>query len=521
MESRTVVVIDCETTGVGRHDRIVEIAALTLDPETWEPVDEYDTLINPERDLGPVGLHGITASMVETAPVFSEVAAALARRIHHGILVAHNLPFDSRMLAYEFARLGVSFDVGSGLCTYKATSEKLITACERFGITLDLQHRALADARATAELARKIAVDEPYDLKAATVGHLPHTLNTRTLRREASDVGISEMARIVSLAHYPSSDDALLQYLDALDWVLDDHHIDEQERGALDELADSLGISSVRRDNAHRSYLTSIISAAKRDGVVTEFEQRLISQVMDALNVTDVAMPDVTDLPATSNLRSGMHVCFTGEAIVDGESISRHVLEECAACAGMQPVTSVTKKGCDLLVAADLSSQSGKARKARSYGIPVMNVVDFLGQVERKSVSDTSPFDTESEQRLISQVMDALNVTDVAMPDVTDLPATSNLRSGMHVCFTGEAIVDGESISRHVLEERAAYAGMQPVTSVTKKGCDLLVAADLSSQSGKARKARSYGIPVMDVVDFLGQVERKSVSDTSPFDGQH
>ena len=89
---------------LGRHDRIVEIAALTLDPKTWEPVDEYDTLINPERDLGPVGLHGITASMVESAPVFSEVAAALAGRIHHAILVAHNLSFDSRMLAYEFAR---------------------------------------------------------------------------------------------------------------------------------------------------------------------------------------------------------------------------------------------------------------------------------------------------------------------------------------------------------------------------------------------------------------------------------
>ena len=43
---------------LGRHDRIVEIAALTLDPKTWEPVDEYDTLINPERDLGPVGMHG-------------------------------------------------------------------------------------------------------------------------------------------------------------------------------------------------------------------------------------------------------------------------------------------------------------------------------------------------------------------------------------------------------------------------------------------------------------------------------
>ena len=63
-----LVVIDCETTGFSRYDRIVEIAVVTLDPRTFEPVDEYDTLINPERDLGPVGVHGITASMVEAAP---------------------------------------------------------------------------------------------------------------------------------------------------------------------------------------------------------------------------------------------------------------------------------------------------------------------------------------------------------------------------------------------------------------------------------------------------------------------
>ena len=376
------VVIDCETTGLGRHDRIVEIAALTLDPETWEPVDEYDTLINPERDLGPVGLHGITASMVEAAPVFSEVAAALAGRIHHAILVAHNLPFDSRMLTYEFARLGVPFDVGSGLCTYRATGEKLSVACDRFRITLDIQHRALADARATAELAHKVAVSEQCDLNAATVGHLPHTLNPRTLRRGAVDAGISELARVVSRAHYPCSDETLLQYLDALDWVLDDHHIDEQERTAINELADSLGISSARRDEAHRSYLASIIAAAKRDGVITESEHRLINQIMDALDITDVVMPDVTKLQATGNLCKGMRVCFTGEAIVDGESIARHVLEKRAACTGMQPVASVTNKGCDLLVASDLSSQSGKAHKARRYGIPVMDVIDFLDQIE-------------------------------------------------------------------------------------------------------------------------------------------
>ncbi len=92
------------------------------------------------------------------------------------------------------------------------------------------------------------------------------------------------------------------------------------------------------------------------------------------------------------------------------------------------------------------------------------------------------------------------------IPEVTDLPNTTSLRKGMRVCFTGEAVVAGNSISRSFLEETAALSGMQPVGSVTKKGCDLLVAADSSSQSGKARKAHDYGIPVMTVVDFLNKV---------------
>ena len=37
--------------------------------------------------------------------------------------------------------------------------------------------------------------------------------------------------------------------------------------------------------------------------------------------------------------------------------------------------------------------------------------------------------------------------------------------------------------------------GMTPVGTVTKK-LHLLVAADVMSQSGKARKAKEYGIPI-------------------------
>ena len=106
---RRYVVVDVETTGFSRHDRIVEIAAVTLNTLTWEIEDEFDTLINPERDVGPVGVHGISASMVEAAPTFGEIVAALARRLHQGILIGHNLQFDSRMLGLEFGRLGVAF----------------------------------------------------------------------------------------------------------------------------------------------------------------------------------------------------------------------------------------------------------------------------------------------------------------------------------------------------------------------------------------------------------------------------
>ena len=305
----------------------------------------------------------------------------LARRFHGAVLIAHNLPFDARMLGYEFTRVGVAFNAGAGLCTLKATGEKLNAACHRYGITLNHQHRALADARATASIAREVFVEGNAELVSANLGYVPLPLNVRTLRRESSDAGISELARIVSLSYFPCADEALLLYLDALDWILDDGYIDDEERTAIEELASTLGITVEQCHHAHRSYLSSIIAAAERDGIVTESEKRLIENVAKVLAITDVTLPNVTQLSATSSLRSGMRICFTGEVIINGKTIHRNLLEEKAALVGMQPVSSVTKKGCDLLVAADPSSQSGKARKARRYGIPVIMVAEFLNEV--------------------------------------------------------------------------------------------------------------------------------------------
>ena len=189
------------------------------------------------------------------------------------------------------------------------------------------------------------------------------------------------MARIVSLSYFPCADEALLHYLDALDWVLDDGYIDDDERAAMKELASNLGITVEQCHQAHRSYVSSIIAAAERDGIVTESEKRLIENVANVLDITDVTLPNVTQLSASSSLQCGMRICFTGEVILNGRKLERDLLQEKAAIVGMQPVRDVTKNGCDMLVAADISSQSGKARKARKYGIPVIEVTKFLNEV--------------------------------------------------------------------------------------------------------------------------------------------
>ena len=331
-------------------------------------------------DVRQVGVHGVTASMVEAAPIFGEVAGTLARHLHGTVLVAHNLSFDVRMLRQEFERLNTKIDEGRGHCTLRLTSEKLEVACSRFDISLDGHHRALADARATAQLLLHFLEELPEGAPVR-VQNEDLALNPRTLRREATDGSPqSQMARIVARAQYPTSDGALLEYLDMLDWVLDDLVISQSEQEHMSTVATDLGIDPQQLDAAHSSYLQSIISAAQRDGVITEAEHSMIGTIAASLRVENVQIPEVTERSKSGPLSSGMRVCFTGEAIVDGQKVNRTDLETRATEIGLQPVSSVTKKGCDLLVAADPSSMSGKAKKAREYDTPVMSIEDFVEQ---------------------------------------------------------------------------------------------------------------------------------------------
>ena len=127
------VVIDTETTGTMKADRIVEIALVAF--KGTEVIEEWSTLVNPQRDVGKTNIHGITASMVSSAPIFADVVNDIFRIINNRVLVAHNLGFDARMLIQEFNRANTQGDIGKGFCTMTA-ARRLISS----------EKSALADA---------------------------------------------------------------------------------------------------------------------------------------------------------------------------------------------------------------------------------------------------------------------------------------------------------------------------------------------------------------------------------------
>ena len=375
-----LAVIDCETTGLASRDRIIEIAVVVLDPSTpgLDVVDEYDTLINPERDVGPVHVHGITASMVEAAPTFAEIAGDLAARLHGHVLVAHNLPFDLRMIASEIDRLDAEFNPGEGICTYRLSGTSLSKAVKQHSITLDDHHRAIADARASAEILKKLYRDAPTDLTAASLDGDLHR-SFRTLRRDAFSIdGAAVLARVCAEAEARAGSFDR-SYLETLDWMLDDFHLDSDERGALQVLATHAQAGAGEVSDLHDRYFDAFVAASKRDGIISELEHAALERLATLLEVPMHRVPPADELPGITAITPGMRVCFTGTVVDDrGNEWARSRLEATAVAAKLIPVESVTRSACDLVVAADPSSSSGKARKARDYAIPVISVDDFV-----------------------------------------------------------------------------------------------------------------------------------------------
>lgn len=156
------VVVDLETTGLEpRLDRIIEVAAVKI--QNGRIIDQWEQLINPGVFIPQTttDITGITTEMLQGEPGFTEIADELIKFIgEESIFVAHNAEFDRSFLNFTLDRHDLDGLRNPYLCTFKLAKHmypalpkySLGALTERFNIQLDRAHRALEDARATAEL---------------------------------------------------------------------------------------------------------------------------------------------------------------------------------------------------------------------------------------------------------------------------------------------------------------------------------------------------------------------------------
>ena len=162
------VVFDVETTGlrIWRNDRIIEIGAVAVIDDNIS--EEFHTLIDTDKPITKAAqrIHGITRETVAGQPMAKEALFAFQWFIGNSTLVAHNADFDIGFLGYEYSRIGRGLR-NRHICTLKLSRKlypqlsdyRLETVVKHLlGIEIDKtrRHRALDDARLTADIWRKI-----------------------------------------------------------------------------------------------------------------------------------------------------------------------------------------------------------------------------------------------------------------------------------------------------------------------------------------------------------------------------
>lgn len=167
----TVIVFDIETTGLYpcRGDKILEIAAVPVIDRVIRAEDAFEKFVNPgEKIPGHITkINTITDDMVKDAGYIDTVLPDFLLFIDRHPLVAHNARFDISFIKFYARKLGLPsienrvYDtlLLSKQLFHEQEHHNLDAVLDRLGIPFrrDQRHRALEDARLTAEAFLKIS----------------------------------------------------------------------------------------------------------------------------------------------------------------------------------------------------------------------------------------------------------------------------------------------------------------------------------------------------------------------------
>jgi len=169
------VALDTETCGL-YEARVVELAGVRFRGGVEE--GRFQTLVDPQERIPSevTAIHGITNEMVQGAPKIRQALMAFLDFTRGAVWLAHNSPFDVKILTAEFyqselpiparfvldsCRLSRRFNAG-------LQSHSLGSVCWHLGIKQEQAHRALGDSLAVMEIFQRIIARHP----TMTIGEL-------------------------------------------------------------------------------------------------------------------------------------------------------------------------------------------------------------------------------------------------------------------------------------------------------------------------------------------------------------
>ena len=350
------------STGGGDYDKLVEIALIRETTAGDEVI--ITSLVNPLRDVTDARETGIVASHVAAAPTIDELRGYLAALLTETVVVTDRLTDLERMVGFEDAAI----DAGLGI---DLREHELDIDQDQDDSALD---RARRVQRAAATLSSKRLRTAPLQVDDAPIAPGAYLLPRH------HDVDLRPLAAFITqLEATPKQQLRLLLGLvpaapGQAELALERAH----------KVANDAGIPAASVESAADQLLDRLQDAVKRNATLTAAERRLIEQVSAALD----RPIDTTTVPCQQTafvLEPGMRVCFTGSPPARSQDahLTKSELRAAAQRAGLVEVGSVTKTKCDVLVAYDTSSMSGKAKKAREFGKPILSAAEFLQQLNR------------------------------------------------------------------------------------------------------------------------------------------
>ncbi|ENK1241954.1 PolC-type DNA polymerase III [Clostridium botulinum] len=159
----TFVVFDLETTGFSsKNDKIIEIGAVKI--ENGKVIDRFSEFVNPERNIPDkiTELTSITDNMVEDKETIDKILPRFIEFIGDSVVVAHNAAFDVSFINKNCKDLKIEFKNSvmdtvtlSRFLFPELKRYKLNVIAKHLGISLENHHRAVDDAKATADILLK------------------------------------------------------------------------------------------------------------------------------------------------------------------------------------------------------------------------------------------------------------------------------------------------------------------------------------------------------------------------------